>query len=319
MKPQFSEDWISRNPNLRKHVEYNSALWKCGFHEMWYSNDVVKSRHPNFGHREKQSCAKQTSLESNITGPCVYIEGGHTYIGDWERLKEQNCCNSCSTHCRNHHLCSEQNVGYTIYIYGRDRFDCVDFEIYPEGFGVWEGLQSIGNGCGLQMDGFSAYFEPYGSIFDNLWFWLFSDRFRRSDAVSGRSQDPPRLPWRSRDLMLCHRGGRNLSGVGPGWVATSPNLSWPYGRSRDPIENRTQGLLDCWTESPGTGRSSTLDRWRGRRISEVSLVRSCFLSVRRLSLLSTCSLERCFVPKCCFSLSMILDNIECNLGLFGDF
>ena len=105
MKPQFLEDWISRNPKLRKHVEYNSAFWKCGFHEMWYSNDVVKSRHPNFGHREKQSCAKQTSLESNITGPCVYIEGGHTYIGDCERLKEQKCCNSCSTHCRNSMLC----------------------------------------------------------------------------------------------------------------------------------------------------------------------------------------------------------------------
>ena len=32
------------------------------------------------------------------------------------------------------------------------------------GFGVWGGLQSIGNGCGLQMDGFSALFEPYGFI-----------------------------------------------------------------------------------------------------------------------------------------------------------
>ena len=30
--------------------------------------------------------------------------------------------------------------------------------------GVWEGLQSIGNGCGLQMDGFSAHFEPSESI-----------------------------------------------------------------------------------------------------------------------------------------------------------
>ena len=26
------------------------------------------------------------------------------------------------------------------------------FGISPVGFGVWEGLQSIGNGCGLQMD-----------------------------------------------------------------------------------------------------------------------------------------------------------------------
>ena len=35
-------------------------------------------------------------------------------------------------------------------------------------FGVWEGLQSIGNGCGLQMDGFSAQTEPYESIFDDF-------------------------------------------------------------------------------------------------------------------------------------------------------
>ena len=33
------------------------------------------------------------------------------------------------------------------------------------GFGVWEGLQSIGNGCGLQMDGFSAHFDQYESFF----------------------------------------------------------------------------------------------------------------------------------------------------------
>ena len=42
----------------------------------------------------------------------------------------------------------------------------VDFLKFPEGFGVWEGLQSIGNGCGLQMDGFSTHFEPSASIFD---------------------------------------------------------------------------------------------------------------------------------------------------------
>ena len=40
----------------------------------------------------------------------------------------------------------------------------VDFWNFPVGFGVWEGLQSIGNGCGLQMDGFSAHFEPSESI-----------------------------------------------------------------------------------------------------------------------------------------------------------
>ena len=36
----------------------------------------------------------------------------------------------------------------------------VDFGNFPVGFDVWEGLQWIGNGCGLQMDGFSAHFEP---------------------------------------------------------------------------------------------------------------------------------------------------------------
>ena len=36
------------------------------------------------------------------------------------------------------------------------------------GFGVWEGLQWIENGCGLQMDGFSAHSEPYEFIFDDF-------------------------------------------------------------------------------------------------------------------------------------------------------
>ena len=40
----------------------------------------------------------------------------------------------------------------------------VDFWNFPVGFGVWEGLQSIGNGCGLRMDGFSVHFEPAESI-----------------------------------------------------------------------------------------------------------------------------------------------------------
>ena len=38
------------------------------------------------------------------------------------------------------------------------------FVIFPMGFGVWGGLQSIGNGCGLQMDGFSFHFELSDSI-----------------------------------------------------------------------------------------------------------------------------------------------------------
>ena len=40
-----------------------------------------------------------------------------------------------------------------------DFSEIVDFGNFPVEFGVWEGLQSIGNGCGLQMDGFSAHFD----------------------------------------------------------------------------------------------------------------------------------------------------------------
>ena len=36
------------------------------------------------------------------------------------------------------------------------------------GFWVWEGLQLIGNGCGLQMDGFSDHFDQYDFIFDDF-------------------------------------------------------------------------------------------------------------------------------------------------------
>ena len=35
---------------------------------------------------------------------------------------------------------------------------------FPVRFGVWEVLQSMGNGCGLQMDGFSVNFKPSDSI-----------------------------------------------------------------------------------------------------------------------------------------------------------
>ena len=49
------------------------------------------------------------------------------------------------------------------------------------GFGVWEGLQWIGNGCGIQMDGFSAHFEPSESIFDD--FRDFSDFAIVSDCL----------------------------------------------------------------------------------------------------------------------------------------
>ena len=92
------------------------------------------------------------------------------------------------------------------------------------GFGVWEGLQSMGNGCGLEMEGVSTHFYPYGSLFSNfpdfvnLHLASFSVVPRCSgkvpgpsksvlnvpgpcenllwwyDEASGRSRDPPRVP-----------------------------------------------------------------------------------------------------------------------------
>ena len=61
------------------------------------------------------------------------------------------------------------------------------------GFGVWEGLQSIGNGCGLQMDGFSAHFEPSEFIFDD-----FHD-FGHFGVVSGGLTLFPEGPRTLRD------------------------------------------------------------------------------------------------------------------------
>ena len=49
-----------------------------------------------------------------------------------------------------------------------DFLENVDFWNFPVGFGVWEGLGWIGNGCGLQMDGFSAHFEPSGFMSDDF-------------------------------------------------------------------------------------------------------------------------------------------------------
>ena len=52
-------------------------------------------------------------------------------------------------------------------------------------------LESIDNGCGPQMDGFSAHFETYGSIFNSVHgFGSFAVDF--GDLTRG-SQDPPRM------------------------------------------------------------------------------------------------------------------------------
>ena len=75
----------------------------------------------------------------------------------------------------------------------------VIFFDFPVGFGVWEGLQGIGNGCGLQVDGFSAHFERYESILH-----VFHD-FVDFEIVSG-------------GLMMFPEGSRTLPdrSEGPG-------------------------------------------------------------------------------------------------------
>ena len=62
------------------------------------------------------------------------------------------------------------------------------------GFEVWEGLQSIGNGCGIQIDGFLAQTEPYESIFIDFHDLDDFGIVFGGLTASGRSQDPPRLP-----------------------------------------------------------------------------------------------------------------------------
>ena len=62
------------------------------------------------------------------------------------------------------------------------------FVFFSVGFWVWAGLQSVGNGCGLQMDGFSAHFEPSRSIFDD--FHDFDDFSPVSDGLTLFSEGP---------------------------------------------------------------------------------------------------------------------------------
>ena len=69
------------------------------------------------------------------------------------------------------------------------------------GFGVWEGLQSIGNGRGLQMDGFSARFEAYESI--SVDFHNFDHFAIDSDGLTLFSDGP-------RTLRECPEGPGTL-------------------------------------------------------------------------------------------------------------
>ena len=86
-----------------------------------------------------------------------------------------------------------------IRIFGFSGFsENADFGIFPMGLAVWEVLQSIGNGCGLQMDGFSTHFEPYGSIFNDFDdlndFASFFDGLTLFSEGPGTLRDPPEGP-----------------------------------------------------------------------------------------------------------------------------
>ena len=87
-----------------------------------------------------------------------------------------------------------------------DFWENVDFWNFPVGFGVWEGLQWIGNGCGLQMDGFSAHFDPSESFFDD--FHDFGHFGIVSDGLTLFPEGP-------RTLRNCPKGPGTVS-EGPG-------------------------------------------------------------------------------------------------------
>ena len=70
------------------------------------------------------------------------------------------------------------------------------FGDFPVGFGIREGLQSFGNGCGLRMYGFSGHFEPSESI--SIDFHYFDDFAIVSGGLLLFSEGPRILrecPW----------------------------------------------------------------------------------------------------------------------------
>ena len=78
--------------------------------------------------------------------------------------------------------------------------------------GVREGLQSIGNGCGLQMKGFSANFEPSGSIFDD---------FQESNDFAIVSNDLTPFPEGPRALVLGYKPSSRVKAHLPGAMPSS--------------------------------------------------------------------------------------------------
>ena len=76
----------------------------------------------------------------------------------------------------------------------------IGFGDFPVRFGVWEGLEWIGNGCGLQMDGFSTYFELSESIFND--FHDFGHFAIVSDGLTLFSEGPRTLRDRPEGLRI---------------------------------------------------------------------------------------------------------------------
>ena len=63
-----------------------------------------------------------------------------------------------------------------------------NLESCPSGFGVWGGLQSMRNGCGLQTEGFSRHFDPSEPI--SVYLHGFSDFGIISSGLTVFPEDP---------------------------------------------------------------------------------------------------------------------------------
>ena len=95
------------------------------------------------------------------------------------------------------------------------------------GFGVWGGLQSIGNGCGIQMDRFSAQTEPYESIFDDV--HDFDDFGIVFGGLTLLPEGPRTLRTCPEVTMKGHEaarsGSKRVRGVS-GFVLEGPGPAW---------------------------------------------------------------------------------------------
>ena len=112
----------------------------------------------------------------------------------------------------------------------------VYFANFPLGFRVWEGLQSIGNGCGLQMDEFSAHFEPSEFIFND---------FHDFGHFGGDSGGLLLLPEGPRSLRDCPEGPGTPS-EGPVRMCYDGLMPLPEGsRTRQDCPDGRRTLSGC--------------------------------------------------------------------------